>query len=93
VMCGQIAEYNSKEPAPGPRDMFRIISHRLKIQGFISADFMGERNAALADLTQWAQAGDLIHRADVRKGFNNLPATYFDLFNGGNTGTLMLKTD
>lgn len=93
ALCGQIAEYNSNEPAPGPRDMFRIISHRLRIQGFISADFMGERNAALADLTQWAQSGELIHRADVRTGFGNLPATYFDLFSGGNTGTLMLKAD
>jgi NADPH-dependent curcumin reductase CurA len=93
VMCGQIAEYNSKEPAPGPRDMFRIISHRLKIQGFISADFMGERSAALADLTQWAQSGQLIHRADVRSGFKALPETYFDLFNGGNQGTLILKAD
>jgi NADPH-dependent curcumin reductase CurA len=92
VLCGQIAEYNSSGPAPGPRDMFRIISHRLKIQGFISADYMGERNAALADLTQWAQAGQLVHRADVRAGFQNLPATYFDLFNGGNAGTLILKS-
>ncbi len=93
AVCGQIAEYNSDAPAPGPRDMFRIVSHRLKIQGLISADFMGERNAALADLTQWAQAGELIHRADVREGFKKLPTTYFDLFNGGNTGTLMLKAD
>lgn len=92
VLCGQIAEYNSSGPAPGPRDMFRIISHRLKIQGFISADFMGERTAALADLTQWAHAGQLVHRADVREGFKNLPKTYFDLFNGGNAGTLILKS-
>jgi NADPH-dependent curcumin reductase CurA len=93
VLCGQIAEYNSNAPAPGPRDMFRIISHRLKIQGFISADFMGERNTALADLTKWAQAGELIHRADVRQGFKALPETYFDLFSGGNQGTLILKTE
>ena len=93
VLCGQIAEYNSAEPAPGPRDMFRVISHRLRIQGFISADFMGERNAALADLTQWAQSGELIHRADVRHGFKTLPTTYFDLFTGGNLGTLILKAD
>ena len=93
VLCGQIAEYNSTGPAPGPRDMFRVISHRLRIQGFISADFMGERNAALADLTQWAQAGELVHRVDLRHGFKTLPTTYFDLFNGGNAGTLILKAD
>lgn len=91
VLCGQIAEYNSAGPAPGPRDMFRVISHRLRIQGFISADFMGERDVALADLMQWAQAGELIHRADVREGFKTLPSTYFDLFNGGNAGTLIVK--
>jgi NADPH-dependent curcumin reductase CurA len=90
AVCGQIAHYNTPGPAPGPRDMFRVVSHRLRIQGFISIDFT-ERKVALADLQQWAKDGKLAHRTDVRKGFKNLPATYFELFSGGNDGMLMLE--
>ncbi len=93
VMCGQIAHYNTPGPAPGPRDMFRVISHRLRIQGFISSDFMKDRKEALTDLSAWARAGKLAHQVDMREGFKNLPETYFELFSGGNNGTLLLKVD
>lgn len=93
VICGQISEYNSGRPAPGPRDMFRLVSHRLRLQGFIRSDFMSEHPAALKELMQWGKAGELVHRTDVRSGFKNLPLAYFELFNGGNNGTLVLKVD
>lgn len=93
ALCGQIAHYNTGVPAPGPRDMFRVVSHRLRIQGFIASDLMADRSAAMADLQQWAKDGQLVHKTDVRTGFKNLPTVYADLFTGGNDGTLILVVD
>ncbi len=93
AVCGQVAHYNTLGPAPGPRDMFRVVSHRLRIQGFIASDLMADRDAAMADLRQWAKEGQLAYKTDVRSGFRNLPQVYADLFTGGNDGTLILMMD
>jgi NADPH-dependent curcumin reductase CurA len=92
VICGQIAHYNTGT-APGPRNMFRVVSHRLRIQGFIAGDLMADREEALRDLRQWAKAGQLAHKTDVRSGFKNLPTVFGELFTGGNDGTLILMVD
>ncbi len=73
--------------------MFRIITHRLRIQGFISSDFMKDRKEALTELAGWARAGKLAHQVDMREGFENPPETYFQLFSGGYNGTLLLSVD
>jgi NADPH-dependent curcumin reductase CurA len=91
AVCGQISNYNKPGPAPAQRDMFRVISHRLRIQGFIVNDLMAHRAEALADLHAWVKEGKLAHKTDMREGFKNLPTTYAELFTGGNDGTLLLR--
>jgi NADPH-dependent curcumin reductase CurA len=92
AICGQIAYYNTGA-APGPRNMFRLVSHRLRIQGFLAGDLMADRQEALRDLRQWAKEGQLAYKTDVRSGFKNLPAVFGELFTGGNDGTLILTVD
>lgn len=92
AVCGQIAHYNTGA-APGPRNMFRVVSHRLRIQGFIASDLMADRGEALRHLQQWARDGQLAHKTDVRSGFKNLPTVFGELFTGGNDGTLILTVD
>ncbi len=92
AVCGQIAHYNTGA-APGPRNMFRVVSHRLRIQGFIASDLMADRGEALRHLQQWAKDGQLAHKTDVRSGFKNLPTVFGELFTGGNDGTLILTVD
>ncbi len=36
--CGAIASYNETDPSPGPRNMFLVVTKRLRIQGFIVLD-------------------------------------------------------
>ena len=93
ALCGQISHYNSPTPAPGPRDMMRVVTHRLRLQGFIGGDLMADRKAAMDDLRQWAKEGKLAHKTDLRSGFENVPRTYGALFTGGNDGTLLLRID
>ncbi len=93
ALCGQISQYNTPGPAVGPRDMFRLISQRLRVQGFLVSDLMAHRPEALADLQQWVKDGKFAYKADVREGFKKLPTTYAELFTGGNDGTLLLRAD
>ena len=38
VACGSISRYNDAEAAPGPRNMFMVVTKRLRLQGFIISD-------------------------------------------------------
>jgi NADPH-dependent curcumin reductase CurA len=92
VICGQMSGYDGK-PTPGPRNMTIFILRGLRMEGCSIFNHLDEREAALSDLRQWKNEGKLIHKTDVRTGFKNLPKTFFELFSGGNDGTLLLRTD
>ncbi len=91
AVCGQISAYDSDAPAPGPRDMMRVVYQRVRIQGFVLGDFPNEIERARTDLARWIVERKIVHRVDLREGFENLPAAFLDLFRGENEGTLLVK--
>ncbi len=91
VVCGQISAYDSDKTAPGPKDMMKVVYWSVKIQGFVLGDFPDKLAEAREALETWVNEGKLVHREDVREGFDNLPATLLDLFSGKNMGTLLVR--
>ena len=93
VLCGQIARYNESKPAEGPRNMMRLIYGGISMKGFLVTDFEPEVATALGDLRRWKEEARLVHREDVRNGFQNIPATFANLFRGQNVGTLIVRIE
>jgi NADPH-dependent curcumin reductase CurA len=91
VVCGQVSAYDSAMPAPGPRDMMRVVYQRLLIQGFVLGDFVSQAQAARAELMRWVEQGKIVRHADVRSGFAALPAAFIELFSGANRGALLVN--
>lgn len=92
AVCGQVAAYDSDQPAPGPRDMMKLVYWRVRIQGFVMGDYAQDSDAALAQLRQWRDEGRLTYRTDLREGFGQLPGAFLDLFTGGNDGALLVRS-
>lgn len=93
VVCGQIASYNDDDLPEGPRNMMRVVYGSVRIEGFLLGDFITESRDAITQLREWADAGQLVHRVDFRKGFDQLPSILSDLFTGGNSGTLLVEIE
>ena len=91
ALCGMISGYNASAPAPGPANLFRLITRRIRMEGFLVPDYAPRFKEARRQLSAWLATGALRSHEDVREGFENLPATFLDLFRGGNTGKLMVK--
>ena len=92
VQCGQIAAYDGGGPiVPPPLDMMRLIYGGVRIEGFLVSHHPKCIEPALADLAAWNGAGLLVHREDVRSGFDALPDTLALLFRGANQGTLLAR--
>ncbi len=91
VLCGLIAQYNSEEPVPGPYRFAQLLMKRAKVEGFIVLDFWDRFPEALDQLGQWLAEGRLKYRVDVVDGVESAPTAVNKLFDGTNTGKLIVK--
>ena len=91
VACGMISGYTAAERPPGPRNIFRIVTKRLRMQGFIVIDFLPRFAEAALQLGVWAAEGKIQNRVHVVDGFLAAPAAINMLFTGENTGKLLVK--
>jgi NADPH-dependent curcumin reductase len=93
VVCGGISRYNATGPLPGPKNYFNLVFRRARMEGFIVLDYAHRFDAATRQMRAWIEAGRLTQRVTVIDGFDALPRALIQLFEGFNTGKLMVKTD
>lgn len=92
VICGGISRYNATGPVPGPKNYFNLVFRRARMEGFIVLDYAARFPEASAEMRQWIDAGKLKQQVTVIDGFKQLPTALIRLFEGYNTGKLMVKT-
>eukprot|EP00037_Helgoeca_nana_P032740 m.415196 g.415196 ORF g.415196 m.415196 type:complete len:366 (+) comp29558_c0_seq1:177-1274(+) len=94
VVCGAIASYNVDDPRDdvvAPTNYMALISLRARMEGFIVFDYQSEYNVARRELSGWIADGRMQFKEDVRVGLQGAPDAILSLFNGGNTGKLVVK--
>ena len=92
VCCGAVSQYDDVPPAHGPRGVpGLIVTKRLKVDGFVVMDFYEGKDAALAELKSWVEAGKIKVQEDVIDGLENLPAALIGLLAGENRGKRMVR--
>ncbi|MFS0725877.1 NADP-dependent oxidoreductase [Paenibacillus sp. 1P07SE] len=91
-LCGQISLYNLEKPDEGPRIQPQLLTKRALIQGFIVGDYAEQFPEAVVQLARWLQADKLSYTETVLEGFEKLPQAFLGLFEGSNTGKLLVRT-
>ena len=91
VICGQIAQYNAKNPPRGPRPFATLLVRRARAEGFIIFDFKEHFAEAQRRLSTWVEEGQLHVRETVVEGFANVPKAFLGLFAGENTGKMVVR--
>jgi NADPH-dependent curcumin reductase CurA len=91
VICGAISQYNNTGPAAGPRNYMSLLTNRAAMKGMLVFDYVDRYPQAKAEMAGWMAAGKLKSREDIVSGIANFPETLLKLFNGENSGKLMLK--
>lgn len=91
VLCGMIAQYNEPVPPPGPRFLVNVLTRRARIEGFIVLDYVRRYAEAFDKLGAWIAEGRLRYRSDIVRGLEHAPAAVNRLFDGSNTGKLMVQ--
>jgi NADPH-dependent curcumin reductase CurA len=91
VACGSISRYNDAEAAPGPRNMFLVVTKRLRLQGFIISDHFDRFGEFAREATEWVRDGRLQYRETVVDGIENAPKAFLGLLRGDNIGKMLVK--
>lgn len=91
AICGAIAGYNAVEPQPGPRNMWQFLVRRAHLQGFLLSDYWTEFAPAQKAIEEMLAQGKLVFSEDIVQGFEQIPTAFLKLFDGSNSGKLMVK--
>ena len=91
IGCGSISRYNDAEASPGPRNMFLVVTKRLRLQGFIITDHFERFGEFAREATQWVRDGRLQYRETVVDGIENAPKAFLGLLRGENIGKMLVK--
>jgi NADPH-dependent curcumin reductase CurA len=91
ALCGMISVYNNEQPEPGPSNLALVIGRRLRLQGFIVSDHFDLAPSFVDELGGWIKSGQFHYRETVDQGITAAPGAFLKLFNGENTGKMLVK--
>ena len=92
VICGAISTYNDETLPPGPSRYMSLLVFRARMQGFLVFDYPDKDEAAIADMVAMIGSGALVARETVVEGgVEDFGRTLLGLFEGRNTGKLVLR--
>ncbi|MFJ3286901.1 NADP-dependent oxidoreductase [Streptomyces sp. NPDC086669] len=91
AVCGMISVYNDTEPAPGPRNLARLIQTRGRIEGFLVGDHYDLQPQFVQEVGPWVASGELKYRETVVEGIENNLEAFFGVLRGDNTGKMIVK--
>ena len=93
ALCGLISGYNDDAAAvaAGPRNFGNLLIRRVHLEGFIVLDHFNRAGEIVPQLAAWMAEGKLKAQETVVEGFEQLPIAINMLFDGGNTGKLVVK--
>lgn len=91
AVCGAISVYNATEPAPGPRNLSRLIQTRGRIQGFLVGDHQDLAGEYWQRATGWLADGSLRSRETFVDGLEHAVEAFLGLLRGDNIGKMLVR--
>ena len=94
-VCGLISHYNATglpgAPNRVPELMFKVLTHRLTLRGFIVRDYDNQQEEFLSNTANWLKDGKIRYREDFVDGLEKAPEALIGLLKGNNFGKLIVQ--
>jgi NADPH-dependent curcumin reductase CurA len=92
VCCGAVSQYDTATPAPGPAGIpGQLVVKRLRMEGFLVSDYLGEWLKAEEELAGWVASGELKVLEDVVEGLESAPRALIGMLAGDNVGKRIVR--
>jgi NADPH-dependent curcumin reductase CurA len=95
IICGTIAQYDGglDKPDLAPRFLQHMLFKRASIQGILARDYTHRMDEMRAVVSPWLTSGEIFLPETIMHGFEQLPAALAALFEGKNTGKMIVAID
>ena len=91
AICGAISVYNATEPAPGPRNLARLIQTRGSITGFLVGDHWDLAGEYAQRAAGWIADGTLTSRETTASGIDHAVDAFLGVLRGENVGKMVVR--
>lgn len=91
IVCGAISTYNNISVPQGPRVEGFLIKKSVLMQGFIVGNYANKFPEGIKQLSEWLKQGKIKSSETIVDGFDHIPQAFIDLFDGKNTGKMIVK--
>ena len=93
IVCGTISQYEGgiDHPGMGPRVWQHLLFKRATAQGILARDFAHRMDEMRDAVGPWVRSGEIVFDETIVDGFEQLPAALAMLFDGHNTGKLLVR--
>ncbi|WP_178988548.1 NADP-dependent oxidoreductase [Winogradskyella schleiferi] len=91
INCGAIAVYNNTETPKSVSVRPFLIKNSALMQGFIVSNYEDKFPEAINELSNWLAEDKLTYSETIVEGFENIPQAFIDLFDGKNSGKMVVK--
>ncbi|KAA8538828.1 hypothetical protein F0562_025520 [Nyssa sinensis] len=85
AVCGMVSQNSVSDPQ-GTRNLFNLISRRIKMEGFLQSDYLHLYPRFLEDVISFYKEGKIVYIEDMNEGLESAPAAFVGLFSGKNVG-------
>ena len=93
IICGAVSQYN-ETAVRGPANYLMLLVARASMTGMVIFDYQDRFGQALGELAGWYRAGRLVAQEHVVHGsVRDFPEVLLMLFDGANTGKMVLALD
>jgi NADPH-dependent curcumin reductase CurA len=93
ALCGLISDYNRTENAYGSRAIWQLIVKKATIRGFLLSEFRDRFGEGQQALRGWLDEGLLQVDEHIEKGMERALPAFLRLFDGSNSGKMILQLD
>jgi NADPH-dependent curcumin reductase CurA len=91
IACGSISGYNAEAPRPGPSNLSNITVKRLTMKGLIVGDWLARQADFEKEVGEYVKAGKVKNTETVVKGIDKAVGAFIGLFEGRNTGKMVVE--
>jgi len=91
IICGAISVYNNTELPKSISVQPFLVKKSALMQGFIVFNYAEKYPEAIKHLSGWLAEEKLTYAETIVDGFENIPSAFIDLFDGKNTGKMVVK--
>jgi hypothetical protein len=91
VICSAVSQYDDMDNVVGPSMYLRLAERQSTMEGFAFFHFPELIPEAAAELARWVQEESIVLPETVLDGIERYPEALQFMFNGGNTGKLLVR--